>query len=204
MSDLLKSEISRSTMNTTRFTLIHRVKDPSNEEAWKIFSEAYEGYITAVLQKVGIGRDEAGDLRQEILLKLWKQLPDFDYEPDKGKFRTWLYQIIRNTAYTHMKSCHSARQRNERYFQENQDGPDQLDQLLRDEWKAFICQKALDNLREAFADQSVEIFEKTLEGGDVSELAASYGLKENTVYRIKNRVKERLIVEVRRLRHELE
>ncbi|MGJ8643804.1 MAG: RNA polymerase sigma factor [Luteolibacter sp.] len=191
-------------MNTTRFTLIQRVKDPLNEDAWQSFSDAYGGYILAVLQKVSIGQDEAADLRQEILLKLWKRLPEFDYEPDKGKFRTWLYQIIKNTAFTHMSARESQQRRDELYVQENGADSDVLDQLMRDEWKAFICQKALENLRGIFVDQSVEIFEKTLEGSSVEDLAVSYGLKENTIYRIKNRVKERLIVEVRRLRHELE
>lgn len=191
-------------MNTTRFTLIQRVKDPLNEDAWQAFSDTYGVYILAVLQKVGIGRDEAADLRQEILLKLWKRLPDFEYELDKGKFRTWLYKIIKNTAFTHLSARESRQRRDDRYIQENEANADGLEELMRDEWKAFICQKALDNLREVFVDQSVEIFEKTLEGCGVSELAESYGLKENTIYRIKNRVKERLIVEVSRLRHELE
>ncbi|MEP2775111.1 MAG: RNA polymerase sigma factor [Luteolibacter sp.] len=191
-------------MNPTSHTLIQRVKDPANEDAWKRFSEAYGEYIFAVLRKVGVGEDQAADLRQEILLKLWKQLPEFDYQPDKGKFRTWLYRIIRNAAYTHMKSLHSERQRDERYFQDNFIENEEIDRLLREEWKAFVCQKALDNLRVAFADQSVEIFERALQGVGMPELAEKFGLKENTIYRIKNRVKERLILEVRRLRHELE
>ncbi|MGJ8635166.1 MAG: sigma-70 family RNA polymerase sigma factor [Luteolibacter sp.] len=191
-------------MNTTRYTLIFRVKDPLNENAWKEFSEAYKDYIDAVLQKFGTNQDEVSDLRQDILLKLWKRLPNFEYEPDKAKFRTWLYQIIRNTAYTYFKSSESYRQRNHRFFEERQDGVNLLDQLMNDEWKAFICRKALNNLRGAFADQSVELFESFLSGSSVQELASAYSLKENTVYRIKNRVKERLIVEVRRLRHEME
>ncbi|WP_425609287.1 RNA polymerase sigma factor [Thalassobacterium maritimum] len=76
-------------MESTRYTLIQRVKDPKNGHAWTSFVEAYEGYIDAVLLRVGIGRDEAKDLGQEILLKLWKQLPSFDYQPNRGKFRSW-------------------------------------------------------------------------------------------------------------------
>ncbi len=191
-------------MDTTRYTLIQRVKDPKNEDAWASFIGAYEGYIHSVLQRVGISRDEAIDLSQEILLKLWKELPSFNYEPNRGKFRSWLYQIIRNTAYSHLKARHSEQQRIDLYFKDNQEGSGQIDELMREEWKAHICQKALDNLRGTFTDQSVEIFEKTLAGQEVSELAVSYGVKENTIYRIKNRVKERLIVEIKRIREDLE
>ena len=191
-------------MNSTRHTLIQKIKDQSDEQAWKTFTQAYEGYIEAVLRKVGIPTADTIDLRQDIILKLWKQLPDFDFEAKRGKFRTWLYRMIRNTAYTHLASRNQEKKRVEKYFQEKPEGRTAFDKLLREQWKSHLCQKALNNIKNNFSAQSVEIFEKSLKGQAVEDIAQHYNLKENTIYRIKNRVKERLIVEVQRLRDELE
>jgi len=188
----------------TRHTLIQRVKDPHNEDAWKIFSDTYKGFIVSVLRKLGIREAEVSDLSQEVIVKLWKQLPNFDYEPKKGKFRTWLYHIVRNTAYSHMKSRGSEQKRIKLYFQDGDEGTEELKVIIHEQWKTFICDKALDNLLEHFNSQSIEIFKKTLEGKAVATLAKEYTLKENTIYRIKNRVKEALIIEISRLRNDLE
>jgi RNA polymerase sigma-70 factor (ECF subfamily) len=46
------------------------------------------------------GRDEADDIAQETFFKVWKNLKKF--HPD-GNFKTWLFQIARNTTIDHMR-----------------------------------------------------------------------------------------------------
>jgi len=191
-------------MTSTHLTLIQSVKDPTNENAWERFAETYSAYIDQVLKKTGVMMEEIKDLRQDILLKLWKNLPEFDYEPNKAMFRTWLYKVIRNTAYNHASSRESEKHRVEQYFQVKSEGKEMIDEILEEEWQEFLCQTALKNLSESFTEKSIMIFQDALSGKSVTELASTYQLKENTVYRIKNRVKERLILEIQRLRKELE
>src|SRR5262249_54206448 len=33
---------------------------------------------------------------QEVLLKLWAELPRFTYDPARGRFRSWLKAVVRN------------------------------------------------------------------------------------------------------------
>ncbi|MFD2276858.1 sigma-70 family RNA polymerase sigma factor [Rubritalea spongiae] len=191
-------------MNTTRLTLIQRVQDPENQDAWKTFSTAYQDYITSILVKVGVKPNEVDDLSQDILLILWKQLPKFDYKPHEVKFRTWLYSVIRNTALSYFRSKNSEQKRIKKYFDSELGDTDLLDQLMHEEWKSYLCQKALKNIQETFTTQSIEVFQNALKGSSVQQLAEQFNLKENTIYRIKNRVKEHLVVEIRRLRNDLE
>ncbi|MFC4993226.1 RNA polymerase sigma factor [Rubritalea tangerina] len=194
-------------MEQTRYTLIERLKDQQNEAAWQTFSSTYEAYIYVVLKRLGVTHEEAVDLRQDILLKLWKKLPTFDYQPEKAKFRTWLCQVIRNTAFTYLSSKNSEKARIDLYFSEENNPANKeskLDSIMDEEWRSYISNTAMEALREKFNAQSIEIFERSLEGAKAPELAAEYNLQENTIYRIKNRVKERLIVEIARLRKELE
>ncbi|NWK54721.1 RNA polymerase sigma factor [Verrucomicrobiaceae bacterium N1E253] len=194
-------------MDHTRYTLIERLKDQDDQAAWETFTQNYEGYIYTVLIRLGIRADDASDLRQDILLKLWKQLPEFEYQAEKGSFRSWLCTVIRNTAYSYFSSRKNEQKRIDSYFQSHDDSPSgspQLDQLMDHEWKTYITNRAMQNLRASFNQQSITIFERSLDGESVESLAREFELQENTVYRIKNRVKERLIVQINRMRKELE
>lgn len=190
--------------NTTRYTLIQRVKDPNNQHAWSVFTESYSGYITAVLLKVGIVAADVEDIRQDVMLKLWHKLPSFEYVPKQAKFRSWLYRVISNTAYTYLSSQGAKGKREVSYFQDGGEQSSKLVEMMDEEWKSFICEKALNNIKGVFSEQSIEIFESSLKGVSVAKLAEKFQLKENTVYRIKNRVKERLILDIKALRNDLE
>jgi len=191
-------------MTSTHQTLIERVKDPSNEKAWDLFTDTYSAYIDEVLRKTGIFKENVIDLRQDILVKLWKKLPEFDYEPRKTKFRTWLAKVIKNTAYNYASSTKREKERVQLYYLDKDEGKDAFDQLLEEEWQEFLCQRALESLKTSYSVQSIAIFKKSLLGESVSDLAKEFSLKENTIYRIKNRVKERLILEIQKLRRDLE
>ena len=72
------------------------------------------------------------------------------------------------------------------------------------EWEVYLTNLALERIKENFSGQSMEVFERSLQGQSVELIASELGLKENSVYRLKNRVKDRLISEVQQLRHDLE
>lgn len=64
----------------------------------KAFRSLFDEYAGKLLRFVGrmIGQcPESEELLQEIMLKIWTKAPLFD--PDKGKARTWIYQVSRRT-----------------------------------------------------------------------------------------------------------
>ena len=80
----------------TQQTLLLKVKNQYDEEAWEQFVDYYRKYIYAVLINMGVPNTDLDDLSQQIMLKLWKKLPGFDYDPQVGSFRSWLCTIVRN------------------------------------------------------------------------------------------------------------
>ena len=84
----------------TRQTLIQRLQHSPDERSWEEFSETYSSYITAILRGMNLSHHDIEDLKQQILLKVWKGLPNFKYEPHKHRFRSWLCTVTRNTART--------------------------------------------------------------------------------------------------------
>jgi len=191
-------------MEHTRKTLIQRLKHQSDDQAWETFVEAYSGYIYTVLRRMGVIHEETLDLQQDILLKLWKKLPDFDYQPERAKFRTWLCSVIRNTALNRIQSMSKEKARIDTLDEVKPVTETEIDTLMNQEWKTYIANQAMSKIRDKFNADSIDIFERSLKGEPVQDIAKRFDLKENTIYRIKNKVKERLILEIAELRRELE
>ncbi len=82
--------------NTTRITLLEKIKDKDSEQHWEEFVLLYQDFIYSIIRKCGIGFEDSKDLTQAVLLKIWKSLPTFDYDSSKGGLRYWLYRVARN------------------------------------------------------------------------------------------------------------
>jgi RNA polymerase sigma factor (sigma-70 family) len=63
------------------------------------FLYLYDNYAAAlngvILSIIG-DTDFAGDILQEVFVKIWRQMDSYD--PQKGKLFTWMYNVARNTA----------------------------------------------------------------------------------------------------------
>ena len=71
----------------TRQTLLLKIRDQYNEEAWEEFIAFYRPYVYRVVQNLEqIQVVDREDIIQEVLLIAWKKLPDFEYQTQKGRF----------------------------------------------------------------------------------------------------------------------
>ena len=59
-----------------------------------------QGAIHKVCNVYANNREDREDLKQEIILQLWKSYPGFQ---GKSKFSTWMYRIAFNTAITNIR-----------------------------------------------------------------------------------------------------
>ena len=82
---------------TTRLSLLLRIRDAANAEAWTRFVQIY----APMIHRFGIGRGlqdaDAADLTQEVLRAVSHSIERFEYDPQVGKFRCWLLTIARYT-----------------------------------------------------------------------------------------------------------
>ncbi len=78
----------------TRFTLIQRLKDQQDEQAWNEFYQFYWDLITGWARKYGCSHTLAQDVFQETMVCLLRNLPNFEYDPNKGCFRAYLKTIV--------------------------------------------------------------------------------------------------------------
>ncbi|BCX49023.1 DNA-directed RNA polymerase sigma-70 factor [Haloferula helveola] len=191
----------------TRHSLIRRACDPGDQRAWVEFVENYRRFICYILHEIGVGRDEVDDLAQQILVRLTRDLPTYDRS--RARFRSWLGAVIRNAAFTHLRtlkrrSAHLSRY-GEQLLAEGPDGASsELEEFIESEWKTYVSSLAMERVRSVFQGQAMEVFEMGLDGRSADEISEATGLSISSVYTLRKRVKKRLYLEIRALTAELE
>lgn len=81
----------------TRSSLIARIADIGDQESWREFCQIYEPLIHRQAKHFGIRDSEAADVIQEVLIAVSNKAADFDPSRDRGRFRTWLFEVGRRT-----------------------------------------------------------------------------------------------------------
>lgn len=192
-------------MEPTRQTLIQKICNQYDDEAWEDFVSLYKSYIYIVIRKMNIPHDQVADLLQDILLKLWNRLPEFKYEPKKSKFRTWLNRITKNHVLNFIRNESN---RQNKHDQAGLNMPkvseNEIDKIMTSEWQNFIANKAMEHVKKAFSGKAIEVFERSLKGEDISQISLVLEIEESSVYKLRSRVKETLKQEIMQLKHDLE
>ncbi len=181
----------------TRQTLILKVKNQYDEASWKDFTDYYGAYIYAIFQKLGVNPSDIADLQQTALLSLWKSLPNFDYDPEKGRFRSWLSQIVRRNAYAYFKT------KSDKEYIDEPTVDSEIEKIAEREWKLHIAKLAWSNVKNEFSESVQHIFTALTQGEAPDRIAEQTGVSRGTVYVYKERVQNALRREVRRLDREL-
>jgi RNA polymerase sigma factor (sigma-70 family) len=83
-------------MNTTRASLLIRIKDLDNTRAWSEFDAIYRPVLRRYAQARGLTASEADDIAQECLLTIARKIERFHYDPGRGRFRGWLQTVAEN------------------------------------------------------------------------------------------------------------
>ncbi len=75
--------------------LLARLRD-ADSAALELLYDRHAGYAMAVAYRIVRSREEAEEVVQDVFWKLWKA--SIAYDPERGRFPTWLFGICRNRA----------------------------------------------------------------------------------------------------------
>lgn len=193
----------------TRVTLLDKLKDNHDDAAWADFAYYYRSYIYNIARRMNLGHDDANEIVQLVLLKSWNKLGEFNYDSQKGRFRGWLCRVTGNVIRNYFRDQKKRYVSIEEY--KTEDGQDLLEQFTQpeiekiadEEWEEYIPKLAWKNIRENFEENSRRTYELFLDGKTPEEIAAKLGITKSTVYVHKNRIREKLLPEIKRLKKEL-
>ncbi|HKE37752.1 MAG TPA: sigma-70 family RNA polymerase sigma factor [Candidatus Baltobacteraceae bacterium] len=129
--------------------VVRRVRE-GQTEAFEVLVERYRRGIANFVSAGLRDANEAADLTQETFLRAYAHLGTFN--PQLGKFSTWIYQIARNVVRTHLGR--TLRRPQAQQFPEDQTLENALPDLSRegDPSGGVLREEAERELREALAE----------------------------------------------------
>lgn len=80
----------------TRATLLFRLRDIDNQEAWEEFVDAYGPRVYDWCRRFRLQESDAADVTQTVLVRLVTAMQTFEYNPSRGSFRGWLKTVTNN------------------------------------------------------------------------------------------------------------
>src|SRR5437870_7710853 len=74
----------------TRPSLLNRLKTGDDAESWKEFYRVYGKLVRDFAIQAGLNDTEADEVVQETAIAVARHLPEFRYNPEVCRFKTWL------------------------------------------------------------------------------------------------------------------
>src|SRR5882724_5675545 len=81
---------------STRASLLLRLRDPRDHEAWVEFVDLYEPVTYRLLRRHGLQDADAREIMQELFLTVSRSIDRWDPAKERGTFRGWLRRVTRN------------------------------------------------------------------------------------------------------------
>ncbi len=179
-------------MNTTRASLLIRIRDANSTEAWSEFHDLYAPLIYRYARKRGLNRDDADDIRSECYKAIVQQIQTFDYDRAKGGFKAWLRTMVdrRVIDLFRKRREHQANTGALRQIQDDHLSPEQVWEI---EWKNQHLKHCVEQLRNEVSRATFQAFSiVVVEGRPVTEACDELGMNPNQVYKAKARMLRRV------------
>jgi RNA polymerase sigma-70 factor (ECF subfamily) len=182
----------------TRPSLLFRLRDGADGEAWREFVDRYGPLVFGFARRHGLQDADSADVTQMVLLEVHRGIARYQYDRQRSPFRAWLFAVARHQVCQHLK--------NGRRFPQDIGDADVHDHLEQQpdresedaawweqehQWQLFHI--AAQRVRVQFEDSSWQAFWQTaVEGGEPQEVAAALCMRVGSVYTAKSRVLRRL------------
>jgi len=186
-------------MAKTRATLLHRVRDPGDREAWEEFFALYAPLMEGYARASGLARADAEEVRDQCLEVLARKLPAFEYRPGQGSFQGWLFGIVRGKVVDLLRA-RKVRARESVELAGLAGGEAAPEEQWEQAWRAEHLRHALRVLRQELSEERYRAFELLLvDEASVAEVAAQTGLAAAQIYKLKAAALKRVRVLLERL-----
>ena len=176
-------------MVTTSVSLLDRLRQPGDAEAWARFVDLYTPLIYFWVRRIGVPSDDASDLVQEVFILLMRKLPQFQYDRRRS-FGAWLRVTTENRCRDYLR-----RRRPERPDSDFVEPclPDDTELFSETEYRQHLARRALQLMRAEFQPTTWKAcWEHVVSGRSADDIARELGISANAVYVAKSRVLRRL------------
>ncbi len=185
-------------MSVTSATLLARLKDSRDKDAWSRLNDLYGPLIRTWALRLGVRGSDADDLMQEVMTVVVRRFPEFVHPDRPGAFRGWLRAIAANCARDAWRAKRVAPKAPGgtdfgSYLARLEDPADALSREWDREHDVHVTRKLLERIKPDFESKTWELFRQfVLDGHSAEDVATASGTTQNAVYIAKSRVLARL------------
>jgi RNA polymerase sigma-70 factor (ECF subfamily) len=191
----------------TRPSLLVRLRDQQDRQAWTQFLEVYGPLIYGYARKRGLQDADAADLTQLCLRQVAAHVGSLEYDPQRGTFRGWLFTIVRNKLLDFRDTLRRPDQGSgdsaiQRFLEEQPQPDDEGREWDRDYLRRLLAWAA-EQLRPHIQETTWQAFWQTaVDGEPAREVGQRLGLTAAAVYLARSRVMARLREMIREVEEE--
>jgi RNA polymerase sigma-70 factor (ECF subfamily) len=189
----------------TRPSLLVRIRDARDDQAWSQFVALYAPLIYGYARKQGLQDADAADVTQETLRAVAGAVGGLQYDPQRGTFRGWLFTILRNKLRNWREAkgrqCPGTGDKAAQEMLQQQPAPEE--DVWEQEYQRRLFAWAVERIRGEFQEKTWQAFWQTaVDGKRGKDVALALGLTVAAVYLAKSRVLARLKEEIGQVRDE--
>lgn len=196
-----------SSLEATRHSLLTRLKQADDHDGWQRFFDTYAGVIHSLALRSGLNAAEADDALQETLLSVAKEMPGFRYDPARGSFKSWLFQITRRRIADqfrrrarHQRECDDAFDRVSEMPDPNSDA---LSEHWESEWRDNQLHLAVERVKRKVSPRQWQMFDLVaLQHWPTERVCDFLGVNRAQLYMARMRVGRLLKSEIQSLTSE--
>jgi RNA polymerase sigma factor (sigma-70 family) len=189
----------------TRATLLIRLRDASDQDAWRHFASIYTPLVYRYALKNGLQDADAADVAQETMCNVVRVIRSFEYDPSRGSFRGWLLTVVRNSLRKRYKRAQnqaigSGDTGVQAMLQQSPDPQADSDEVWDREYELWLFHKVANLIKDEFQSKTWDAFWKTtVDGCEVASVAKELGMSPGAIYIAKSRVLSRIRTEVQQI-----
>lgn len=189
-----------NTVESTRPSLLVRIRDHRDEFAWTEFARLYTPLIYRFARQSGLQDSDASLVTQDVLVTVARTIHRFEYDRRNGSFRGWLKVVTRSRLSDFLKAQgrHVAGSGDTAILRVIDEQPDESQpDLWEREFRRSLFEWAAERIRSDFEDTTWQAFWSTsVEGREAAAVAEELGMSVGAVYIARSRVIARLRSEV--------
>jgi len=183
-------------MDTTRPSLLLRIRDASDEASWETFHAIYRPLLIRFARSRGVGLEDAEDICQQVLSVVHAEIQGFDYDRRLGGFQAWLRTLVMHrvgSLFRHREVRRKGAQVLEDREQERSKGFPSPEESFERIWLEEHLWHVLRELAQEVEEQTMAIFrELVFEQKEVAALATEHEVSTQNIYTIKWRMTKRI------------
>lgn len=197
-----------NTTPTTRHSLILRIRDRQNAEAWQEFVGIYEPLVYQLGRRKGLQDADACELVQRVMLAVAGAVDRFQPDPERARFRTWLFRIAHNEIckqFSTKNLTHGSGDSRVQALLEQSPSPDNTEKQIAIEYRRSAFRWAAQRIEQEVKPNTWSAFWRTaVEGQPVESVAGELDMTSGAVYIARCRIMAKLRVEVQEYENEIQ